>query len=305
MRPDLSCVSNPSFRGEVWSKASYRSYPLAGLLMMLLIAMVSARADEPAAGSVAGEKERIFQAGDTFRECERCPRMVVIPPGSFTMGRNDGADNEGPAHAVTIAHSFAVSVYLITVTEWKACVDAGPCPADRGDDWGEGFPITGPSWDDAQAYVGWLSRITGETYRLLTESEFEYMAWDALRPSYPWGLAQPAASCIDCGSEWDGRSPSPVAAYPPNRFGVHDAVSNAVVMVQDCYHDNFDGAPIDGSAWENGECWDHVVRGGSWAHLSNDLNAKRRSLVDKASYPEVGFRIARTLPKRPRPDGTK
>ena len=120
--------------------------------------------------------------GEVFRDCEGtwCPQMIVVPAGSFMMGSPSGEagrhSNEGPMHEVTIAKPFAVGVYEVTFGEWEACRRGGGCshnPDDKG--WGRGSrPVINVSWQDAQAYVRWLSRQTDEEYRLLSEAEWEY-----------------------------------------------------------------------------------------------------------------------------------
>jgi hypothetical protein len=121
--------------------------------------------------------------GETVRDCSECPELVVVPAGSFTMGspadERNRQDNEGPQHKVTIAEPFAVGKFAVTFAEWDACVADGGCggyrPADQG--WGRGRrPVINVSWDDAQAYVKWLSGKTGKEYRLLSEAEREYVA---------------------------------------------------------------------------------------------------------------------------------
>ena len=123
------------------------------------------------------------EPGTVFRDCFACPEMVVLPAGVFTMGSPDSeegrSDAEGPTHSVMIESPLAVGVYEVTFTEWDACVRARGCggyrPADEG--WGrERHPVINVSWEDAQSYVSWVSRETGESYRLLSEAEWEYAA---------------------------------------------------------------------------------------------------------------------------------
>ena len=135
---------------------------------------------ESALESAAAESVR---PGQVFRDCGACPEMVVVPAGSYMMGSPDGEvaryDDEGPRHRVNIEAPFAVGVYEVTFAEWDACVEAGGCggyrPGDEG--WGRGSrPVLNVNWEDAREYVRWLSRETGEEYRLLSESEWEYAA---------------------------------------------------------------------------------------------------------------------------------
>jgi formylglycine-generating enzyme required for sulfatase activity len=115
-------------------------------------------------------------------------------------------------------------------------------------------PVINVSWDDAQRYAAWLSRMTGKPYRLLSEAEFEYAARAGTRTVYPWGdeLGKDNANCGDCGSTWDNRQPSPVGSFAANRFGLHDLHGNVWQWVEDCYHGDYEGAPQDGSAWVEG-----------------------------------------------------
>ena len=131
----------------------------------------------------ARERERREKApGHRFRDCEGCPELVVVGAGSFLMGSPRGEegrdDDEGPVHRVTIGESIAVGVYEVTFGEWDACRRGGGCsrnPDDEG--WGRGNrSVMNVSWADAQEYVRWLSVETGEGYRLLSESEWEYVA---------------------------------------------------------------------------------------------------------------------------------
>ncbi|MBL8527052.1 MAG: SUMF1/EgtB/PvdO family nonheme iron enzyme, partial [Burkholderiales bacterium] len=145
----------------------------------------------PPAAARAPSRATSVVAGETFRDCDQCPEMVVVPAGSFTMGspRGEGSDDERPQHEVTIARAFAVGKYPITFDEWDACVAAGGCkykPEDAG--WGRSRrPAINVSWNDAQEYVAWLSKKTGKPYRLLSEAEWEYAARGGTTTRYPWG----------------------------------------------------------------------------------------------------------------------
>ena len=245
-----------------------------------------------------------FKAGETFRDCDQCPEMVVIPAGKFTMGSPDSevgrSKDEGPQHTVTIARPFAVSKYEVTFDEWDACVAAGGCthkPEDAG--WGRGKrPVINVSWDDAQAYVAWLSKKTGKRYRLLSEAEWEYAARGGTTTRYPWG-DEPGtnrANFDGSGSQWSGKQTAPVGSFEPNAFGLYDMIGNVWEWVQDCWNDSYQGAPADGSAWESGNCGQRVVRGGSWNNYPEDARVANRSRRGPTvRYNIQGFRLARTL----------
>ena len=157
--------------------------------------------------------------------------MVVVPAGEFTMGSpatEKGRWNEGPQHSVAIPRPFAASKFEVTFADWDACVGVGGCPHEnRASDsgWGRGRqPVIGVSWDDAQAYVAWLSRMTGKTYRLLTETEWEYAARAGSQAAYSWGdeIGKGNANCNGCGSQWDNKRTAPVGSFAANAFGLHD-----------------------------------------------------------------------------------
>ena len=232
--------------------------------------------------------------------------MVVVPAGSFTMGSpasEDGrADWEGPQRQVRIGKPFAAGKYEVTFAEWDACVAAGGCRGHRPDDmgWGRGRrPVVNVSWDDAQAYVGWLSRRTGQEYRLLSESEWEYAARAGTRARYHWGdsVGRNRANCGGCGSRWDYERTAPAASFPANGFGLHDMHGNVGEWVEDCWHDSYAGAPSDGSAWTTSGMFSwRVYRGGAWNFIPGYLRAAGRGASDTGSRDDsLGFRVARTL----------
>ena len=239
--------------------------------------------------------------GERFRDCSGCPELIVVPSGSYEMGSPSSEegrhDNEGPVHRVTISKPFAVGVYEVTFADWDACVSGGGCNGPRPDDggWGRGNrPVIDVSWDDAKEYVGWLSRKTGEGYRLLSESEWEYVARAGTRTAYHFG------SSISPGdANYDGNvgKTTPVGSYPANDFGLHDVHGNVWEWVEDCWHGSYGGAPSDGSAWvTGGECGRRVLRGGSWGDEPRYLrSAPRGGIGTGARSNGVGFRVARTL----------
>ena len=243
--------------------------------------------------------------GHKFRDCPECPEMVVVASGSFDMGSPSGEagrdGDEGSVHRVRIGRSFAVGVYEVTFGEWEACVSGGGCGGYRPDDegWGRGpRPVINVSWEDTQGYVGWLSRKTGQEYRLLSESEWEYVARAGTRTAYWWGdgIGRNRTSCNGCGSRWDALQTVPVGSFSANGFGLYDMHGNVWEWVEDCYSNGYAGAPVDGSAWESGECGRRVLRGGSWSSVPKSLrSANRNWLPTGIRYYLNGFRVARTL----------
>jgi formylglycine-generating enzyme required for sulfatase activity len=250
--------------------------------------------------SLAAEMERQLKPGADFGDCADCPQMVVIPAGRFTMGSAELSPffkMEGPPRAVTIARPFAVSKFEIEFAQWDACVSHGDCPPVP-DRWGRGRqPVIDVAWNDAQSYVAWLSRVTGKKYRLLTEAEWEYAARaqrSVAQTYYSFGnddseLGQYA--WYEANSE---RQPHSVGLKKPNAFGLFDMHGNVAEWVEDCYHDNYDGAPSDGSAWSASNCIRHVIRGGAYLDRARMLRSSARDWSDKASD-TVGIRVARFL----------
>jgi formylglycine-generating enzyme required for sulfatase activity len=146
--------------------------------------------------------------------------------------------------------------------------------------------------------VLWLSKMTGRPYRLLTEAEWEYAARAGSTTAYFWGddIGKGNANCSGCGSQWDNRQTSPVEAFKPNAFGLHDMAGNVWQWVQDCYHDDYNGAPTDGSAWTGGDCNVRGIRGGSWFWKAQDLrSATRQRNATVARNYHFSFRLGRTL----------
>ena len=268
-------------------------------------AAAARRADDEAEARalLAAVSRPRWAVGQEIREpgCPECPLMVVVPSGSFRMGSDSGGWDERPVHDVRIPEPFAVGVYEVTFAEWDACRRGGGCTHDPGDEgWGRGGrPVMNVSWSDAKGYVRWLSGETGAGYRLLSESEWEYVARAGTSSRYWWGdgIGDNRANCDGCGSRWDNEETSPVGSFSANGFGLYDVHGNVWEWVEDCWHDDYEGAPSDGRAWTTGgDCARRVLRGGSWSYAPRILRSANRYWIDTGNRNyNVGFRIARTL----------
>jgi formylglycine-generating enzyme required for sulfatase activity len=237
-----------------------------------------------------------YKPGDAFRDCPDCGEVVVVAAGSFDMGST--AEFENPVHRVTIAKPFAIGRHEVTFNEWDRCVDAGGCkhrPDDRG--WGRGDrPVPNVSWSDAKTYLAWLSEKTGQSYRLPSEAEWEYAARAGTTTSYWWGseLGSGQANCRDCGG--GVRQTTPVGSFKASPFGLHDTAGNVAEWVEDCWNDNYRGAPSNGSAWTAGQCRLRVLRGGAFDSQARYLRSSSRFRYDfDVRYFANGFRVLREL----------
>src|SRR5262249_44398126 len=203
----------------------------------------------------------VDQNGQTFQDCADCPVVVRIPAGSFAMGQAKGDASAAPQHTVTV-RSFAIGQYPVVVGEWKACVAGGGCNfTPRMANADDRTPVHNISWDDAQQYILWLSRSTGENYRLPTEAEWEYAARAHTSTRYWWGdnVGTMLANCSDCGGSQNARTPLPVGSFKPNPFGLHDMHGGVAQWVADCWFPNYQGAPADARAREQKNCQKRVL----------------------------------------------
>ena len=239
---------------------------------------------------------------DRIGSVARGPEMVTIPAGVFRMGCVSGqrcSDQEEPVHEVRIARPFAISKYEVTFADWQTCLDGGGCngysPEDSG--WGRADrPVINVSWNDAQAYLSWLSQETGEQYRLPSEAEWEYAARAGAATAYTWGnrIGRNLANCQGCRSQWDNDQTAPVGSFPENAFGLHDMHGNVWEWVQDCWNGSYEGAPTDGRAWLSGICLFRVLRGGAWNTQTKSVRSAHR-MASATTVQAYGFRVARTL----------
>lgn len=275
------------------------------------------------------------------------PTMLVIPTGNYMMGAPDGeagsTDAQIPQHQVTIEQGFALSQTDVTVGQFREFVRAsgykpdsvtnggasvydestGVMRDDSSATWesdyagrsaSDNLPVVNISWNDANAYVQWLSQRTGKKYRLPSESEFEYALRGGTATRYWWGKGTPNSKVENLtgsldrspsGRRWshafqgysDGYwGPAPVMTFAPNPFGLYDIDGNVSEWMADCWHDNYIRAPSDGSAWVNPGCGLRVVRGGSWGSSPDQVNSAYRQGADASIRSgRVGFRILREL----------
>ena len=275
------------------------------------------------------------------------PSVVVIPTGEFVMGspadESGHADSEEPQRRVRIDVGFALGRSEVTVGEFGEFVRTGKYVTEaeklgasatydegsgriadrRGVSWRDDYrgeraapalPVVHVSWNDAQAYLAWLSQHTGKHYRLPSEAEFEYAVRAGSTARYPWGDGNPDKPVGNFTGEGD-RSPSkrswslafphysdgywgPASArsFPANGFGLFDMEGNVSEWTEDCWHDNYVRAPRDSNAWINPGCERRVVRGGSWG--SDPLQVRsafRIAAPAETRSARVGFRVARDL----------
>ena len=286
-------------------------------------------------------------AAETFKDCADCPVMVRLAPGTFTMGsseaetRREGAKDEAvaderPQRAITIKQAFALAQSAVTRGEFAAFVresghDPRGCVVYAGGTWSfnperswrnpgyaqtDQHPVVCVSFEDAQRYVQWLSRKSGQTYRLPSEAEWEYAAragtatarfWSDAREracdfanvgdvtaaeAFKWnkGNAEQVFQCSDGHAHT-----APVGSFRANAFGLNDMLGNVFQWTDDCYHPNYDGAPSDGSARTASECKFRVLRGGSWVNNPWVVRAAIRfKSAPDSRYDSGGFRVSRT-----------
>jgi hypothetical protein len=217
------------------------------------------------------------------------PELVVLTGSRFTMGtdRYAAPGIERPARAVRVK-DFLIGRYEVTFAQYDAFARASgrPLPDDEG--WGRGSrPVINVTWEDANAYTGWLSQRSGKRYRLPSEVEWEYAMSGGSTGAYWWGNGRPEGRevCLDCGTRWDGRGTAPVGSAVPNPRGLYDMGGNVMEWTADCMaaKEGFDGS-----------CATRAVRGGAFNRPDDTVTSTaRRGLQPGYRYEMVGFRVAR------------
>lgn len=293
----------------------------------------------------------LFRPGQAFTDAlgagARGPEMVVVPHGAFRMGAGEdeegAGDGERPAHNVRFDRGFALSRTEVTIGQFRRFVEAtgyrstasrrgfslayedrsGNLVRHSGVTWRSAYdgghapddaPVLHVSARDADAYVKWLSEVSGQRYRLPSEAEFEYALRAGSSGRYPWGAGNPPPGAGNFtgsrdrskdGRQWtnafrgygDGYwGPAPVGRFAANAFGLHDLAGNVSEWVADCWHDGYRRAPVDGKAWYNPGCRMRVVRGGAWASAPEQVrSAWRAPAGSETTNARIGFRVARDL----------
>ena len=302
---------------------------------------------------------------DKLQDGSLGPSLAVVPAGSFIMGSPESEvgryTDESPQHGVTFARAFAAGKTEVSVGEFRRFIETSGYRTDAekgsgsffrdpedgawrlderlnwrytsyGETAADNLPVVHVSWNDAQAYVQWLSQQTGKHYRLPSEAELEYVNRAGSTTIFAWGNGAPTEKIANVKGEkdrpytgdrvWeptegehiyafsDGATPlyfegyqdgygqpAPVASFPANAFGIYDTTGNVWEWAQDCWHGNYEHAPTDGSAWDDiGNCGQRVVRGGSWYCFPRHVRAANRWRnfpIFRNMY--VGFRVARDL----------
>ncbi len=252
----------------------------------------------------------IRQPGTVFRDKDApwCPEMVVIPPGEFMMGSTEAerawavtqgisqewVEREKPQHRVHMAYPLAVGRHPVTFEEYDHFASRTRRALPRDERWGRARqPVINVSWEDARAYVEWLAAETRHLYRLLSEAEWEYACRAGTTSRYWWGDEITPEKANYGGNV--GKT-TQAGSYPASPFGLCDTHGNVWEWVEDSWHNYYDGARSDGSAWTAGNDSRRVLRGGSWSrNLAGVRSASRTAKRTDHRENKIGFRVARTL----------
>jgi len=233
-------------------------------------------------------------AAGSVRDCDACPEMFLLPPGSFVMGSDQGNPNETPAHSVRIPNAFYIGRTEVSQTQWRACVADGGCratpnDANRGT---PDAPVVRVNYRDANSYAQWLSGRSGKRYRLPSEAEWEYAAQGG---SGAQSHSQGNANCKRCSGR-SARRPLPPDGFAANDYGLVHMLGNVFEWVTDCANRSYRMAPNNGTAWTRGDCNKRGLRGGSWSTSSRSVrSASRRFTSRRKRSPDIGFRVVREL----------
>jgi formylglycine-generating enzyme required for sulfatase activity len=251
------------------------------------------------------EERALLENRRPFNECRDCPSMIFVLKGVLDRGGPIGGspdvNRESPLSKVVIRRSFAVSVTEVTFSQWDACADHGGCRSTvTAGAWGRGEqPVINVSWDDAQAYVKWLSAITGKKYRLLSEAEWEFAARGGQPTNYSFPDGKVDEYAWYANNTRDAPQPHKVGLLKANQYGLKDMNGNVAEWVQDCFHDSYRGGPPTEEPWETGLTCDRrrVVRGGNWLSDIKALRSASRDWHAKGddSSDQVGIRVARDV----------
>ena len=218
--------------------------------------------------------------------------FVSIPSGEFNMGspsyEKDRSISEGPVHHVTISNSFYMGKYEVTQKQWRDVMGTSPSSFK-----GDNLPVEQVSWNDVQDFIKKLNGYEGgNKYRLPSEAEWEYSARAGTTTRYYFGDDESILGDYAWYSNNSGSTTHEVGQKKPNPWGLYDMHGNVGEWVQDNWHGNYNGAPTDGSSWE--DSYNRVTRGGIWNGPAGFGRSAFRSLSGSDfSYGHVGFRLLR------------
>jgi len=231
--------------------------------------------------------------------------MVKIPAGTFMMGRYAGEQNsysdEDPQHQVAIGHDFYLGKYEVTKAQWQAMMGTTPWSGNYYVLNDPNSPAVWISWNDCQNFVTELNKLGQGTFRLPSEAEWEYACRAGTTTRFYWG-DDPSYTQIGDYAWWDGnawyaneRYAHVVGLKLPNDWGLYDMSGNVWEWCQDYWHNNYTGAPANGSAWESPTSSYRVLRGGGWGHHARYCRSALRGGPgpDDGDY-GFGVRIVRT-----------
>jgi formylglycine-generating enzyme len=322
-----------------------RIWPAISIVAASVLAVCSAASAKDSDGRVSGE---------SFKDCETCPEVVVVPSGRAVIGASLDEEkrhglspaNRGksiPLHDVAFPKPFAMGKYPVTIAQFRQFVEETGYTAPnscftqyyndghyiyekaRGFSWRapgypqeDNHPVVCVSAEDAEAYAEWLSGKTGHDYSLPNEAQYEYALRAGTTTSFFWGDEQDERACeysnqpdleqarvmkAPSGPKYrfqcsDGYAfTSPVGSFKPNPWGLYDMQGNIWEWTADCWNDNYEGAPADGSTWMTGDCDARPSRGGSYGNAVHSayagVRAPRHSSYNGHTW---GFRVVRNHP---------
>jgi len=272
--------------------ASYKSLINQFLFLAILTILISSNC-------IAMEKEEVFITVNQSSLLNAL-QMINIPAGNFIMGSNDGGDDEKPIHKVHVP-AFKLSKNEITFELFDLFIKQTGYISPKDEGWGRhNRPVINISWHDSTMFIEWLNKVLKpeKLYRLPSEAEWEYASRAGSKTKYWWGndVGKNKANCDNCDSQWDNKKTAPINSFNNNLFSLNDTLGNVYEWVQDCWNNNYNGAPDDGSARLSGNCKLRVVRGGSWRDCPGSMrSAYRNYYPSDKRYNEVGFRIAQSI----------
>ncbi|MBE9074521.1 formylglycine-generating enzyme family protein, partial [Microcystis sp. LEGE 08355] len=224
--------------------------------------------------------------------------MVSLPAGEFLMGSPDSdpdaSDDEKPQHQVKV-NSFAIGKYPVTQAQYEAVMGTNPSYF-KNNSWFQNNPqnpVEKVSWNDAQAFCRKLSQITGKTYRLPTEAEWEYACRAGTTTRFYFGDDANQLGDYAWYSANSQDKTHPVGQKKPNAWGLYDMIGNVWEWCEDNWHSTYENAPKDGSAWLTNDDDYQILRGGSWCYNPFFCRSAFRNDFDRrvGFYGSLGFRV--------------